>query len=153
MSRKITHFGDFKTYQGADRSIQINTLDYLPPERYQLALRRFREKIERGDVLYSYDDDTPGDKSMGCSWGLCSEAVADWPDAQDHTFPLDFIKRGRVSTLPTKQPCPLDRRTDEQLKLNQSGCFYTCRVFNPKKGDEPMTKELALRLYDQRIED
>ena len=153
MSRKITNFGDFKTYQGADRSIQINTLNRLPAERYQLALRRFRERIEQGLPLTAYDDDTPGNKSMGCSWGLCSEDPAAWPDAQDHTFPIDFIKRGRVSVLSASQPCPLDRRSEAQFKAEVTGCFYTCRVFRSKKGDEPMSKELALRLYDQRIKD
>jgi hypothetical protein len=42
----------------------------------------------------------------------------------------------------------VDRRDGSD---GMNGCFYTCRVFKPKKDDPKMTRELALELYDRRI--
>ena len=43
----------------------------------------------------------------------------------------------------------MDRRKLADKDMN--GCFYTCRIFNPKKGDSAVTTEAALALYDARI--
>jgi len=147
--KKITNHGSFKTWEGDHPSIQINTLKDLPPVRYAAALIRIREKIQSGRPLDAYDDETPGNKSMGCSWGFCDESRETWPDAQDHIFPLDFIKNGHTSPLSLGIPntCPMDTRT----KSGQQGCFYTCRVFQASRKKPAPTKEEAVRLYDAKI--
>jgi len=149
MSKKITDHGVFKTRQGIDASVQINTLDTLPKDRYILALTRLAVAIGTGRPLQAFDDTTPGNKSMGCSWGLCDDHSRTWPDAQDHTFPLSFVRDGRISTLASKFPCPMDRRTPAQRDLN--GCFYSCRVFQANKKEPAPTRDEALKLYNDMI--
>lgn len=136
----------YKTYQGALPSIQVNVLVNLPKARHIIALKRIKGLIETGTPLTAYDDNTPGNKSMGCSWGLCSESVEAWPDAQDHIWPHDFENKLRVAPLHSKRPCPLNAYVDPHR-----GCFYTCRVFNPARGAQVPTKDEALALYDTAI--
>ena len=124
---------------------------YMPQDRYAVALDRMRERIASGVPLRYFDDTTPGDKDTQCTWGLCAGDKASWPDAQDHLWPDRFLRDGRVAPLylKTAQKCPMDRRDLQDKDMN--GCFYTCRVFNPKKGDPRVTQEFALALYDARI--
>lgn len=123
---------------------------YLPQERYVAALERQRARIAGGLKLDGCDDTTPGSKSTECTWGLCSDEKAAWPDAQDHLWPDQFEKHGRVAPLyrENHQLCPLDRRAAGNTDMN--GCFYTCMFFKPKKG-ESLAKEHVLKLYDKRI--
>lgn len=124
----------------------------MPQERYVAALRRQRERIAKGLPLRAVDDNTPGDKSTTCTWGLCSEEREAWPDAQDHLWPDQFIERGRVAPLylKPKQKCPLDLRDLKDADLN--GCFFTCRVFQAAKGARP-SREEVIHLYDNRIKE
>ncbi len=119
---------------------------HLSDERYLAALKRMRDLIASGHRFTSHDDDSPGNKSMACSWGLCSDDKEAWPDATDHLWPDEFIARGRVAPLYRQKPhmCPFDTRE----KHTGNGCFYTCLHF--KKGVRP-TKEQALELYDRMI--
>lgn len=135
----------YKTYNGISPSIQINVLRELPTERYKLVLKRIRNAIAAGRALDVYDDTTPGDKSTSCSWGLCHESKETWPDAEDHIFPVDFEKYGRIShlRLGNERRCPLDSR--EEATAN--GCFWTCRVFQAARGELP-SKDQVLALYD-----
>lgn len=133
----------YTTKPGAHPSIQINTLNKLPRARYIAVLTRVRNAIAKGRKLVAYDDETPGDKSTSCSWGLCHESAETWPDAQDHTFPKDFEKYKRISPLSAPGKCPMDKRET----LGGSGCFWTCRVFQAGKGKRP-TREQAIALYD-----
>lgn len=140
----------YQTYAGAHPSIRINVLNELPRDRYLAVLKRIRAAIANGRKLKAYDDTTPGNKSTSCSWGLCHESKETWPDAQDHTFPEDFKREGRISPLDNghEHPCPMDRRGPHQGDYN--GCFYTCRIFKSRKQPKP-SREEALRLYDEAI--
>lgn len=124
---------------------------YLPKERYVAALKRIRGLIQRGEKLVAHDDTTPGDKSTSCSWGLCSEEKHAWPDVEDHLFPDDFTKYGRVAPkyIRNGHPCPIDSRTAKEHKTDLNGCFHTCRVFQAK-GKRP-SQEQVIEWYDLRI--
>lgn len=136
----------YKTYAGAHPSTQINTLRKLPNDRLLLTLTRLRDAIAAGRELVAYSE-------PDCSWGLCHDSKETWPDAQDHIFPIDFEKSGRISHLHSKaNACPLDRRNDQSLSDDlHSGCFYTCMVLKQKRGNAPITREMALQRYDAAI--
>ena len=136
----------YQTKNGAHPSIKINVLRKLPHDRYVAVLHRLRDAIANGRPLDAYDDTTPGCKSTSCSWGLCHDSAETWPDAQDHTFPVDFERYGRISHLSAPGKCPLDKRKD----VGGSGCFWTCRVFQGKVGNG-LTQKKALALYDDAI--
>lgn len=136
----------YKTRDGAHPSIKINVLRKLPQDRYVAVLKRVREAVANGRPLEACDDTTPGNKSTSCSWGLCHDSAETWPDAQDHTFPVDFEKSGRISALSAPGKCPLDKRDD----IGGSGCFWSCRVFQGKRGSR-LTREQVLALYDDTI--
>jgi hypothetical protein len=123
----------------------------MPQNRYVAAVKRQRERIVKGLALHYFDDDTPGNKSTECTWGLCSGEVSAWPDAQDHLWPDKFTVHGRVAPLYLKptQKCPMDRRPLKDSDMN--GCFYTCRIFNPAKSEPRVTREIAITLYDARL--
>jgi hypothetical protein len=114
---------DFESKSGAVPSIQVNVVRKLTKDRLLVVLRRLRERVASVD-LTGYDDTTLGDKNTECAWGLCSDSPELWPDAKDHTFPYDFLNRGRVSSLGYKGACPL-----QMEEGNGSGCFYYCRFF------------------------
>lgn len=123
---------------------------YMSQERYYLALKRIRALIADGIPLIFEDSTTIGDKYTHCSWGLCSEDPRAWPDAEDHLWPDQFLadKRVALKYLRDDQMCPMDRRVSEGSR----GCFYTCRIFQPKKCEPRIeTQEEALHLYDERI--
>jgi hypothetical protein len=123
---------------------------YLSAARYRAALERIRGLIAAGGPLVAEDSTTVGDKYTRCSWGLCSHERAAWPDADDHLWPDLFLEHGRIAPR-YRQPgqrCPMDRR---EAPDGFQGCFYTCRIFLPQKGEAPMSQEEALRLYDEQI--
>ena len=124
---------------------------YLNSSRYLAALNRQKTRIEGGLELVAWDDDTPGNKDIHCSWGLCSRDRAAWPDAQDHLFPDDFAQHGRVAPLYRNAPhrCPMDRRTGPDV--GGSGCFYDCRIFRANNKRPAPTREEAIKLYDEAI--
>lgn len=125
---------------------------YMPKERYVAAMMRIRSRILLGLAMTAEDDTTIGSKSTACSWGLCSDDQASWPDAEDHLWPDQFAKHKRVAPkyLQEGQLCPLDRREPAEASLQ--GCFFTCRVFKPKKGDAPLTRENVIKFYHHRID-
>ena len=120
----------------------------LTDQQHLGALKRLRALISEGVELTAVDSDTPGDKYTHCSWGLCSDAVLVWPNADDHLFPDHFIKYGRVShKYPTDdQQCPMDLRNE----TDGDGCFYHCRVFQSAVRTPTSTEALAL--YNEMIE-
>lgn len=120
---------------------------YLPQERYIAVLNRQRDRIAKGIPLVLDDSDEIGNKHTSATWGLCSEEVEAWPDAEDHLWPDDFNKHKRVAPKYQRenQMCPFDARE----KPTGNGCFYTCRLF---RGRYPTpNRDEALALYDQRI--
>lgn len=124
---------------------------YLLQPRYVAALKRQLARVEAGVALSASDCDTPGIKSTDCSWGLCSHEIDAWPDAQDHLWPEQFVKADRVAPLYRRkhQKCPLDRR--ELASEDPNGCFYSCRVFSPNKGDLAVRRIDVVTLYQRRI--
>ena len=128
--------------------------------RFQDTLRRFRQRIVDGIELIDDDSTFPGAKHTSCSWGLC-ECLDEsaYPDANDHTFPVDFLTRGRLTPRSVSEDgkrCPMDRadrrRDVENGMVGRWGCFYRCRVFRPKpRGAKPPTREEAIKLYDDLI--
>lgn len=133
----------FKTGEGAHPTIRYNLLDELPKDRLILALKRLRKRVETVD-LSGYDDTTPGSKNNECTWGLCSDSEELWPDAQDHTFPHDFIDDGRMTQLGYQGYCPMQRE-----KGNGSGCFWYCQFFQ-RKFTNP-TREKYLKMIADKI--
>ena len=106
----------------------------------------------RSQKLEATNCDARGMKSTECTWGLCSDQKQAWPDAQDHLWPDQFLKSGRVAPLYREktQKCPLDRR--ELSDPDPNGCFYTCMVF--RRGNLPLpTREQVVELYAKRIEE
>jgi len=135
--------------------------------RFQDALRRFRASIAAGAEMDADDCTMTGSKYTHSSWGLCScKNVKDYPEVNDHTFPQrivdDMENKYPVLLSPRDPPkgamCPMER-PPKPNDLN--GCFYRCRIFNPKKGTlppgervaRPPTREEALALYDAMIAD
>lgn len=141
----------YKTRQGAYPFVQINVFDSLPYERYVLAVQRILDRIQNGYPLKLDDSNYEGDKYTSCSWGLCYESIDQWPDAEDHTFPISFEQDGRLSPLRCGegQKCPMDRRTIEEKKATFNGCFWTCRAFNP--GKDKLTADEAIQLCNEVI--
>src|ERR1700682_6336578 len=140
----------YTTHAGAIPSIQINDLRELSVSRWRLALRRCLAVIQSGAPLRFVDSTTIGNKYTHCNWGMCSEAKAVWPDAEDHIWPREFEHRGRVAPLhwPEGQMCPMDVRTTD----TGNGCFHSCRVFQAQRmGVLPPTRDQAVALFEQRI--
>lgn len=123
----------------------------LTRAEYLEALKRQRDRIASGIPLKAHDDNTPGNKSVGVSWGLCSKEVEAWPTPELHLFPADFISRGHVAPKYRKenQSCPFDARGPGKNNKLRNGCFYTCMVF--KQEYKTPTREEAIALYDKRI--
>jgi hypothetical protein len=128
---------------------------YLSHERYVAFLERVGPQVRDGLPLVAEDSDEIGNKYTQATWGMCSREKEQWPDAEDHLWPDQFMSRGRVAPLyrvkpGTEQICPFDRRlVDEKLRAKthpSNGCFYTCRIFQRKYGKTP-TREEAVELY------
>lgn len=138
----------YTTHAGAMPSIQVNDLRVLSMSRWRLALQRCLALIQRGAPLRAVDSNTIGDKYTTCSWGMCGDEPTVWPDAEDHVWPISFEERGRVAPLswPEGQMCPMDTRTED----TGNGCFYSCRVFQAKRGQRP-TRDEAIALFERRI--
>jgi len=117
--------------------------------RWQDALRRMLGRIKEGLRFEAWDSDEVGAKDTHCSWGMCSNDIEQWPEADDHIFPDDFEERQRVVPRDAPGGCPLDRRTgtDEE---DRWGCFYHCRVFQGHI-DEKFVGDVVL-LYNRIIE-
>lgn len=116
---------------------------YLSNERYLAALKRIKGLISAGLILKGQDDGSIGNKSTGCSWGLCMDDKEHWPDSIDYLWP-DTPERVVPKYTKVYQACPMDKRENP----DGNGCFYTCRFFS--RGNNP-TLEEALKLYDYRI--
>jgi hypothetical protein len=114
-------------------------------------LLRFRKTIAAGKKEEHFDDTTPGNKSTHCSWGMCSETPADWPEDRQHIWPQSHAQHGRVAprSLQKEQRCPFDNDPNHQ---GPWGCFYRCRIFQASKKAPKPTREEAIKLYDQEIE-
>ena len=113
--------------------------------RIQDAYRRMMDRIADGLPLHSEDSTYPGDKYTHCSWGMCSPDREQWPEADDHVWPEDFKKSGRVAPR-RGATCPLGR--DSGTEVDRVGCFYRCMVFKAKT---PLSREVALERYDQAL--
>lgn len=121
--------------------------------RWQDALRRMRDRIAGEIPLRLADSNTSGDKFTNCSWGMCSGDPEQWPDPDDHIWPVSFTREGRVAPRSQQdtQFCPMDRQDNKQAALfGPGGCFDRCRMFTPK-GEPRPDRKVALQLYDDVI--
>ena len=121
---------------------------HLSHERYVAALQRLRAIVAGGAPLKFFDCTDLGAKDTQCSWGMCSRQPALWPDAQDHLWPDQFERHGRIAPKyrAAGQLCPMDRATTGPAE----GCFYRCRVFKPA-GGRP-TRAQTLEFIDMRLD-
>jgi hypothetical protein len=119
---------------------------YMSDERYLAALKRQRDLIASGYRFSAVDSNAPGDKFTEASWGLCSGERESWPDAEDHLWPEQFEKHGRIAPKyrSQHQACPMQR------KGGGSGCFFHCRIFKGREITENKRDE-AVALYDAAI--
>lgn len=145
------------------KKIEVNPLDNMPWPRFILALKRMKERISSGLESKLEDSNDWGDKYTRATWGMCSEDKEQWPDAEDHIWPYDFQKHGRVAPLHNQyyQYCPFDRDRYKEVKEHDypgstSGCFYRCMLFRPKANDSKLwdgSSEGAVNLYSKAIEE
>lgn len=119
---------------------------YLTDKQYFQIMNNLEFEIKRGLKLSGFDDNTPGDKSIQCTWGLCGDNPRVQSEANMHLFPKELP--GRLSPKYRKEHhrCPFE---DPTGKDQQSGCFYRCRFFlgkqNPSKQVWLQWKKEALR--------
>lgn len=141
---------EFKSYcfEGAHPSIVINERDNMTKKQFIQVLERVRKSVETKPLQF-FDDDTPGFKDMGCNWGLCWDTREFYPNPELHTFPQDFVDRGRCTAIepPEGFDCPMRERRDDGN--NESGCFHQCRVF--QKNRKTPSRAEALKLIDATI--
>jgi hypothetical protein len=129
----------------------------LPQDRWVLALKRMLGLIEGGVALHSEDSTEIGNKYTTCTWGMCFESRKLWPDAEDHLWPDEFTKRGRIAPLyrDRGQLCPMDLRARDShavvLLTPPDGCFYSCSVFQATKTKRAPTREQTIEFYKLAI--
>lgn len=134
----------------------------LPLDRYIAALERQLARIEAGLELGLDDCNDTGYKHTSATWGLCSDEKAAWPDPQDHIWPEQFEKEGRVAPLDQHDGdhCPFDdiKRRSAVMRNSTFGCFYSCMLFRPfdrrfASSQRRPSREEAVQLYKTRIEE
>jgi len=136
------------THEGAHPSVIINNQKVMTVEQYRDVLLNLKSLIEVGEPLIQEDSSVIGNKYTHCTWGMCTDNQAVYFDPHIHIFPKDFLDDGRVTPIdrPPGLPCPFDEQSRRQAGdfLEHYGCFYRCRIFNPLKGSDKITKEEAL---------
>ena len=141
----------YETYchEGIHPEIIVNNAQKLTVLQFKDLLKRIRDYIVRGGKPKADDCTTVGNKHTECNWGVCTGDKDLVPYPELHTFPKDFDRFGRVSTLrnPDGHKCPMDRGDGQP----GCGCFYSCRIFNPK-GEVPTPLE-AIELYNKALGD
>lgn len=137
---------------GYDGKLRVNLFEYLPPERYLVALIRLREQIKHKLLMFD-DCQLTGNKNTYCTWGLCCQDIAVFPERKDWIWPNKQLTSDKVEPLhfsdelnETDQTCPLER--DRSDKDRYAGCFYRCRVFQ----GEDMDRKKALNLINKLID-
>ena len=115
-----------------------------------MALKRIRKAIADGRKFEAVDDDTPGAKDTFVTWGACSIHKEDWPDAEDHLWPVRFLEEGCVAPKYMEGlPCPYDK--DRARARDQfGGCFYRCTAFDKKDRNRKDRKRIIGR-FDKVI--
>lgn len=129
--------------------------------RWQDALRRMRARIAEGNPFEADDCTAPGQKDTFCTWGMCSNEREQWPDKDDHIWPVLFEREGRVAPRRTPEDgtCPFDKRgeVERQRSGYRYGCFFHCMIFKGREGvylqESPITREGALACFDEHIQD
>ena len=122
-----------------------STSMYLSRAQWFHAMKRLRQLIVKGRPLTGFDDTTIGCKDTQCHWGMCGRTKEVWED--DCRMWPDRPVEHAVKYSPPGALCPLDRRESG----GPQGCFFSCRYFSPKKGDEKLTKEFVIKLFDSRL--
>ncbi len=117
-------------------------------ESYRRTLGLLRERVQKGVTLRYKDSTTTGDKYTICTLGLCDNEIK---QSQDGLY------------RENRHACPHDRRFFDQAgnalpppddKGCFNGCFYTCRVFDPRQpGDRRTVGERILAVAAARVTD
>jgi hypothetical protein len=139
---------------------------YLTAQQHLDSLRRLRHFITpspntgrlTGGELVAGDCDEEGDKETECSWGQCTGRPEQWPPDTRLWPERALTHDGRVYGVKYHQAgqfCPFDRRAPEgdPMHGDPGGCFYRCRIFKPTKDEPVPTREEALVLFDETIEE
>lgn len=144
------------------RGLFINATRRMSRADYLGILRSQRERIANGLAFDAWDCDDTGNKGMSCSWGMCSNDPAVFPEAKHHVWPLEFLEKGRQNNIALPNKCPLDPRPDHGRRWREGdghdqlqGCFWKCRVFQGRSGvhvkSPPLSRADVLALYDEKI--
>lgn len=133
-------------------SILVNTRDSMTTDQWLAALKRLRALIADGLPLVADDSNDIGNKYTECSWGMCGARQDVFTDPATHIWPIQFLRQSRVAPIgrPKGCLCPIDRRNTIEDDRYQ-GCFYSCRIFSPKKGEKRPGRELVLSWFDKAI--
>lgn len=126
----------------------------LTDQQYRELLQRQLRRLQEGVEKTSVDSDMRGSKVTEFSWGLCSETLEVYPTEDLQLFPDDFRDHGRIAPKyrdHERQPCPLDIRSDKQRKEDRNGCYYTCAHFKGHRYKGHLTRETAIKRYEERI--
>lgn len=145
------------TREGACPSIRVNNQATLTVAQYRDVLQSLHNLVGNGKRLILDDSNEVGCKHTHCSWGMCTNSPDIYDDPRMHAFPKDFIDNERVTPLapPRGHFCPFDdraRRHPQDDPDGTWGCFYRCRIFRPVKGISPPTREEALELIANALE-
>ena len=148
---KIYNSDTYRYRLGYDGKLRVNVLDSLPNDRFLLALTRLRKYVETVKFIPD-DSDIVGFKHTHCSWGLCCDIKAVYPDKQDYIWPEEKEIDGLLNVLPPgkKQLCPHDLRKKKDL----NGCFFTCAYRKQLENNSTdVDRNEALNRIDNRIKE
>ena len=120
---------------------------FFTPEETVRHLHNLKAVIE-SEPCIANDDDTPGNKSTTCNWGLCTESRKVYDQESDSLFEKRFAPKYHLQ-------CPMDKQKANPKEAHQveaSGCFYRCRIF--KDGVRSRDKllplvELSIQRYQE----
>lgn len=78
---------------------------------YGDAIRELLRRVEADEPIMLIDDDSLGNKSTSCHWGMCAAGFT------------DVRKRAQRN-------CPFDKAKE----YNAYGCFWRCKLFKGRSG-------------------
>lgn len=147
---KVYRADTYRYRFGYDGKLRVNVLNSLSKSRFLLALKRLRKYVEKTKFV-AIDSEDVGDKYTYCSWGMCCDSPKVFPDKQDHIWPEQGVRNGKVSPIELGKGhlCPHDMRKSNN---DINGCFFTCaykKYFNRRSKKADLSE--ALSRIDARI--
>lgn len=142
---------DCEIYLGNHETTWINVTKTASLEDTLLVYTRIRDFIASGGEFIADDDETPGNKSMQCTFGRCTENRDVWLEPRLNTFPKSRLAYNRVTQIELSSRCPFDRRDEKEW----NGCFWKCEIFKGRSGhyskQMPMSREAFVAKWDAKI--